>query len=225
MTAAHGYGGLVFHDVITCVTRSKAAEAGVDGLILVCAGAGGHAGTLSPFALLAEVRRFFEGTILLSGAIANGPAVLAAQAIGADLAYMGTRFIATRGGECETTSYKQMLVESSGEERRLYARISPGSAAITSGPASSAPAIDLATHARRPAATTALHSGAKPAGLARHLERRAGGRVDRRCAQREQAGGALEGRIPCSGGRDRRAYTQLPVTLTRGNIGMEDREI
>ncbi|MGE0874231.1 MAG: NAD(P)H-dependent flavin oxidoreductase [Burkholderiales bacterium] len=93
--AVHGYGGIVFHDVISVRHAEKALEAGVDGLILVCAGAGGHAGTLSPFALVGEVRRFFDGPILLSGAIATGDGILAAQAAGADLAYIGTRFLAT----------------------------------------------------------------------------------------------------------------------------------
>jgi nitronate monooxygenase len=93
--AVHGYGGIVFHDVISVRHAEKALEAGVDGLILVCAGAGGHAGTLSPFALVGEVRRFFDGPILLSGAIASGSGILAAQAAGADLAYIGTRFLAT----------------------------------------------------------------------------------------------------------------------------------
>ena len=91
----HAYGGIVLHDVISVRHAEKALEAGVDGLILVCAGAGGHAGTLSPFALIGEVRRFFDGPIVLSGAISTGDAVLAAQAAGADLAYIGTRFLAT----------------------------------------------------------------------------------------------------------------------------------
>ena len=91
----HAYGGIVLHDVISVRHARKALEAGVDGLILVCAGAGGHAGTLSPFALIGEVRRFFDGPLILSGAISSGDAVLAAQAAGADLAYIGTRFLAT----------------------------------------------------------------------------------------------------------------------------------
>jgi len=91
----HAYGGIVLHDVISVRHAHKALEAGVDGLILVCAGAGGHAGTLSPFALVGEVRRFFDGPIVLSGAIASGNAILAAQAAGAVLAYIGTRFLAT----------------------------------------------------------------------------------------------------------------------------------
>lgn len=93
--AIHAYGGIVLHDVINVRHAEKALEAGVDGLILVCAGAGGHAGMLSPFALVGEVRRFFDGPIILSGAIATGDAILAALAAGADLAYIGTRFLAT----------------------------------------------------------------------------------------------------------------------------------
>jgi nitronate monooxygenase len=108
--AAHSYGGVVFHDVIGLRHAEKAAEQGVDGLILVCAGAGGHAGMLSPFALVPEVRRFFPGTIVLSGAIATGRAILAAEATGADLAYIGTRFIATREANAPP-AYKQMLID------------------------------------------------------------------------------------------------------------------
>ncbi len=110
--AAHGYGGIVMHDVISLRHAEKAAEQGVDGLILVCAGAGGHAGMLSPFALLPEVRRFFKGTIALSGAIATGKSILAAQALGADLAYIGTRFVATREANAKD-AYKEMIVASS----------------------------------------------------------------------------------------------------------------
>jgi nitronate monooxygenase len=107
----HAYGGLVFHDVISVRHAQKALEAGVDGLILVCSGAGGHAGTISPFALVPEVRRFFAGPIILSGAIANGSSILAAEALGADFAYMGTRFIATREARAEE-DYKDAIVES-----------------------------------------------------------------------------------------------------------------
>jgi nitronate monooxygenase len=107
----HGYGGFVFHDVISVRHAEKALEAGVDGLILVCAGAGGHAGTLSPFALLPEVRRIFDGPIILSGSIANGGSILAAEAAGADLAYIGTRFIATHEAHA-SQEYKQMLIDS-----------------------------------------------------------------------------------------------------------------
>jgi nitronate monooxygenase len=112
VSAAHSYGGLVFHDVTTIRHAQKALEAGVDGLILVCAGAGGHAGTLSPFALVGEVRRFYDGPIILSGAIATGSAILAAQAMGADLAYIGTRFIATQEANV-AQGYKDMIVGTS----------------------------------------------------------------------------------------------------------------
>ena len=106
----HQYGGVVFHDVINVRHARKALEAGVDGLILVCAGAGGHAGALSPFALVREVRQFFDGPIALSGAITDGNAILAAEAIGADFAYIGTRFIATQEANA-VEDYKQMIVD------------------------------------------------------------------------------------------------------------------
>ena len=96
LDAVHAYGGVVFHDVISIRHAKKALDAGVDGLILVAAGAGGHAGMLSPFALVGEVRKFFDGPIALSGSIASGGAVLAAQAMGADFAYIGTRWLATK---------------------------------------------------------------------------------------------------------------------------------
>ncbi|SFU43392.1 nitronate monooxygenase [Methylobacterium sp. 174MFSha1.1] len=112
VSAVHGWGGLVFHDVTTVRHAEKALEAGVDGLILVCAGAGGHAGTLSPFALVGEVRRFYDGPLILSGAITTGDAILAAQAMGADLAYMGTRFIATQEANA-APAYKEMIVGTS----------------------------------------------------------------------------------------------------------------
>lgn len=106
----HAYGGIVFHDVISLKHARKAAAAGVDGLILVCAGAGGHAGTLSPFAFVAEVRKEFAGCIILSGAISLGNHIKAAQVMGADLAYMGTRFIATAEAHVPD-AYKSMIVE------------------------------------------------------------------------------------------------------------------
>jgi nitronate monooxygenase len=107
--AVHSYGGIVLHDVINLRHAQKALEAGVDGLILVAAGAGGHAGTTSPFALVGEVRRMFDGPIVLSGSIANGGSILAAQAMGADLAYMGTRFIATKEAHA-VEGYKQAII-------------------------------------------------------------------------------------------------------------------
>jgi len=109
--AAHSYGGLVYHDVISVRHAQKATEQGVDGLILVCAGAGGHAGTLSPFALLREVKEWFDGTVILSGSIGDGHSVASAIALGADFAYMGTRFIATHEANAEP-EYKKMLEES-----------------------------------------------------------------------------------------------------------------
>jgi nitronate monooxygenase len=109
--AVHGYGGIVLHDVINMRHAMKALAEGVDGLILVCAGAGGHAGTLSPFALTRELREVYDGCIILAGAISNGSAVLAAQAMGADLAYMGTRFVATKEANA-ADAYKQMIVDS-----------------------------------------------------------------------------------------------------------------
>lgn len=113
--ATHSYGGLVFHDVISVKHAKKAAEQGVDGLILVCAGAGGHAGALSPFALVREVKEWFDGTILLSGAIGDGYCVASALAMGADLAYMGSRFIATEEANADQ-GYKDMLVKSAADD-------------------------------------------------------------------------------------------------------------
>ena len=111
----HEYGGIVFHDVIKVRHAEKALEAGVDGIILVCAGAGGHARRLNPFALVNEIRQMFPGPLVLAGAITNGAGVLAAQAMGCDAAYMGTRFIATKES-LAAEGYKQMLVESDAED-------------------------------------------------------------------------------------------------------------
>jgi nitronate monooxygenase len=108
--AVHSYGGLVFHDVTTRRHAEKAAEAGVDGLIAVAAGAGGHAGTWSPFALVAEIRQFFDRTLLLAGCLNHGHEVFAAQMLGVDLAYLGTRFIATRESAADD-AYKQMILD------------------------------------------------------------------------------------------------------------------
>ena len=113
--AAHSYGGLVFHDVISVRHAKKAAEQGVDGLILVCAGAGGHAGALSPFALLREVKEWFDGTVILSGSIGDGYSVASSLALGADFAYMGTRFIATEEANADQ-EYKKMLEESAASD-------------------------------------------------------------------------------------------------------------
>ena len=108
--AVHGYGGVVFHDIANVRHARKAAQAGVDGLILVAAGAGGHAGVVNPFALVEEVRGFFDGTIILSGCLSTGRDVAAATMMGADCAYMGTRFIATTESRAQP-HYKDMIVE------------------------------------------------------------------------------------------------------------------
>ncbi|GAK13039.1 nitronate monooxygenase family protein [Geomicrobium sp. JCM 19039] len=111
----HSYGGIVMSDVITTKHAKKAAGAGVDGLILVSSGAGGHGGLLNPMAFIAEVKQFFDGTIVLAGCISSGREVLAAEVLGADLAYMGTRFIATEEAMAQP-EYKQMLVEANTDD-------------------------------------------------------------------------------------------------------------
>ncbi|UDM52067.1 nitronate monooxygenase family protein [Cupriavidus sp. MP-37] len=113
--AVHSYGGIVLHDVINNTFARKAIEKGADGLVAVAAGAGGHAGTLSPFALLHEIREWFDGPLLLSGAISSGDAILAAQAAGADLAYIGSAFIATQEANAQD-GYKQMIVDSNAND-------------------------------------------------------------------------------------------------------------
>lgn len=122
--AVHGWGGIVMHDVINDRFGRKAIEKGADGLIAVAAGAGGHAGTLSPFALIQELRSWFDGPIALSGSIANGRAVLAAQAMGADLAYIGSLFIATQEANA-ADDYKQMIVNS-GASDIVYSNLFTG---------------------------------------------------------------------------------------------------
>ena len=113
--AVHSYGGAVMHDVINIRHAKKAIDEGADGLILVCAGAGGHAGALSPFALVREVREFFDGPVALSGSISHGASILSAQAMGADFAYIGTRFIATQEANA-SQGYKDMIVESAAND-------------------------------------------------------------------------------------------------------------
>ncbi|MEM7301513.1 MAG: nitronate monooxygenase family protein [Pseudomonadota bacterium] len=113
--AVHSYGGIVLHDIIHNRHAHSAINKGADGLIAVAAGAGGHAGTLSPFALIQEIREWFDGPLLLSGSIANGGAVLAAQAMGADMAYIGTPFIATEEARA-VDEYKQMIVDSEAKD-------------------------------------------------------------------------------------------------------------
>ncbi len=122
--AVHGWGGIVLHDVINNAFAHKAVEKGADGLIPVAAGAGGHAGRLSPFAMIHELREWFDGPIALSGAISNGWSILAAQAMGADLAYIGSAFIATQEANA-VQGYKDMIVESGGEDI-LYSNLFTG---------------------------------------------------------------------------------------------------
>ncbi|MEO0505500.1 MAG: nitronate monooxygenase [Bacteroidota bacterium] len=121
--AVHGYGGLVFHDVIKKRHAEKAAGAGVDGLILVAAGAGGHAGSINPMSLVAEVKKFFDKTILLSGCISTGRDVASAMQMGADLAYMGTRFINTQESKA-TDEYRQMIIDAGASDVVYTAAIS-----------------------------------------------------------------------------------------------------
>jgi nitronate monooxygenase len=138
--ATHSYGGVVFHDVINVKHARKAAEQGVDGLILVCAGAGGHAGTLSPFALVREVKQWFKGTILLSGAISDGWGIASALALGADLAYMGTRFIATKEANA-ADAYKQALIDCAAHDT-VYTNLFTGVHGNYLGPSIAAAGLD-----------------------------------------------------------------------------------
>ncbi len=138
--AAHSYGGVVFHDVINVKHARKAAEQGVDGLILVCAGAGGHAGTLSPFALVREVKQWFKGTILLSGAISDGWGIASALALGADMAYMGTRFIATVEANADP-AYKKALTEYAAHDT-VYTNLFTGVHGNYLGPSIAAAGLD-----------------------------------------------------------------------------------
>jgi len=127
VNAVHSYGGLVFHDVIKRRHAEKAAGAGVDGLILVAAGAGGHAGTLNPMPFIQEIRSFYDKTILLSGCISNGRDIASAMQMGADLAYLGTRFINTTESKAEQ-EYKQMIIESGASDIVYTAAVSGVSA-------------------------------------------------------------------------------------------------
>ena len=121
--AVHSYGGLVFHDIVKKRHAEKATEAGVDGLILVSAGAGGHAGTINPMALISEIKSFFNKTVILSGCISNGRDVASALQMGADLAYMGTRFINTKESRAPE-DYKQMIIDSSATDIVYTAAVS-----------------------------------------------------------------------------------------------------
>ncbi len=141
--AVHSYGGLVFHDVVNARHAKKAAQAGVDGLIAVSAGAGGHAGTLNPFALVNEIRAFFDKTVLLSGSLSTGSDIAAAQMMGADLAYMGTRFINTQ--ECMAQEeYKQQITQTSANDI-VYTPVISGVHANFIRQSVEAAGLDLAT--------------------------------------------------------------------------------
>jgi nitronate monooxygenase len=124
VSAVHSYGGVVLHDVISRRHAEKAAAAGVDGIVAVCAGAGGHAGTLSPFALIEEIRAIFDGAIVLSGAISTGAQIAAARAMGADLAYLGTRFLATR--EALVSEAQKEMVRTARAEDIVYTPVVSG---------------------------------------------------------------------------------------------------
>jgi len=139
--AVHAYGGLVFHDIIKKRHAEKAAEAGVDGLICVAAGAGGHAGTANPFALVAEIKSFYNGAIILAGSLNTGQDILAAQSIGADFAYMGTRFLATQ--ECDAASpYKAMIINA-GIDDVIYTPAVSGVSANFLKPSIEAAQVDM----------------------------------------------------------------------------------
>ena len=135
--AAHSYGGVVLHDVINNAFARKAVEKGADGLIAVATGAGGHAGVKSPFALIQEIRQWFDGPLALSGAIATGGAILAAQAMGADFAYIGSAFIACEEANA-TEGYKRAIVECSSDDI-VYSNLFTGVHGTTSSPRSSRP--------------------------------------------------------------------------------------
>jgi nitronate monooxygenase len=164
----HAYGGIVFHDVTTTYHARKAVDAGADGLVAVSAGAGGHAGTTNPFALVAEIRAFFDGTVLLAGAISTGRDIVAAQALGADLAYLGTRFLATQ--ESRAPSNYKMLITASSAADIVYTSVVSGVPANFLQASLAAGGIDL-QHAQTPQhvdfgteldATSASESRARP---------------------------------------------------------------
>lgn len=125
----HGWGGIVLHDVVNARHAKKAVSQGVDGLILVAGGAGGHAGSLNPFGFVREIRSFFDGPLALGGAISDGAGILAARALGADLAYIGTRFIATEEASADT-DYKQMLLDAGASDILYTPRFSVASASF-----------------------------------------------------------------------------------------------
>src|ERR1700692_1285917 len=156
--AIHSYGGIVLHDVIDNKFARKAVEKGADGLIAVAAGAGGHAGTLSPFALVQEIREWFTGPLILSGAISTGSAVLAARACGADLAYIGSAFIATVEANA-SAAYKQAIVEGNAEDI-VYSNLFTGVLGNYLRPSIVAAGLDPDNLAEGNAANMNFHEGA-----------------------------------------------------------------
>ena len=211
LDAVHAYGGVVFHDVISIRHAKKALDAGVDGLILVAAGAGGHAGMLSPFALVGEVRKFFGGPIALSGSIATGDAVLAAQAMGADLAYIGTRWLATQ--EANTSAgYRDAIVGSSAADV-IYTNLFTGVHGNYLRSSIEAAGLDANDLPQSDAKAMNFGSGGwqQGEGLARHLGRRPGRGPDGRRAGGERRGGAPQARIRRRALPGRRAMRQGPT--------------
>ena len=206
--AAHSYGGVVFHDVINVKHARKAAENGVDGLILVCAGAGGHAGTLSPFALLREVKQWFKGTVLLSGAISDGWGIASALALGADMAYMGTRFIATAEANADP-AYKAALVAHAANDI-VYSNLFTGVHGNYLGPSIVAAGLDPAQPSgkRQVEDEFRLRRQHEVEGVARHLGLRPGHRPDRGRTAGRRTGRAVEGRV-------RRCQRRLPEAGAR----------
>ena len=159
--AVHSYGGIVLHDVIDNKFAKKAVEKGADGLIAVAAGAGGHAGTLSPFALVQEIREWFSGPLILSGAIATGSAVLAARACGADLAYIGSAFIATTEANA-SSAYKQAIIDGRAEDV-VYSDLFTGVLGNYLRPSIVAAGLDPDNLAKGDVSTMNFHEGATKA--------------------------------------------------------------
>ena len=218
LDAVHAYGGIVLHDVVSIRHAEKALEAGVDGLILVAAGAGGHAGALSPFALVGEVRKFFDGPIALSGSIATGDAILAAQAMGADFAYIGSRWLATQRIERQRRLPRRDRRIGGGRHRlhqpvhrrarQLPEEIDRGGRAGSGQPAGVGQEQDEFRLRQRQ-------------GLARHLGRGPGRRPDGRRADRGGDGGALDAAVSGGAGavghRDSRRPAQAGIQAA-GNV-------
>ena len=193
----HSYGGLVFHDVINVRHARKAAQQGVDGIIIVCAGAGGHAGLAVRSRSCAKSAQFFDGTLVLAGAMSSGADVLAAQAIGADLAYLGTRFLATTEAHV-LPEYKQMIVESSSDDV-VYTSLFTGVKGNYLRKSVAAAGFDPDNLPEADKSKMNFGSGGNcgQEGLARHLERRSGRRQHPR-------GDADAGARRTDGGRVRR---------------------